>query len=50
MRVIGTRRDRVVEGVDWHGLEVTDLLERFALLGPNHTGLFETWDGRAHGF
>ena len=24
------------------------LIERFDALGPGHTGVFETWDGRAH--
>lgn len=26
------------------------LMARFALLGPGHTGVFETWDGRDHPF
>lgn len=28
----------------------TGLLARFAALGPDHTGVFETWDGRTHAF
>ncbi len=28
----------------------TGLLARFAALGPDHTGVFETWDGRTHDF